>query len=72
MSPAAAAKQIRVPVLLIHGAADTDTPPDHSRRVHDALEGPKHLLLVEGAGHNQSLRTHVWDEIEQWIANVLR
>ena len=72
VSPLAAAKQIRVPVLLIHGAADTETPSDHSRRVHDALPGPKHLILVEGAGHNQSLRAEVWGEIERWIENVLR
>ena len=37
----AAARRITRPVLLIHGADDSDTTPDHSRRVYDALAGPK-------------------------------
>ena len=67
VSPQRAAERIRVPVLLIHGAEDTDTPPAHSQRVFDALKGPKQLNLVPGAHHNQSLSGPVWDEIERWI-----
>jgi uncharacterized protein len=68
ISPVSAATSITVPVLLIHGALDIDTRPDHSRRVFASLRGPKRLLLVEGARHNQSL-SHgaVWAEIEQWL-----
>jgi pimeloyl-ACP methyl ester carboxylesterase len=71
VSPVTAAAAITKPVLLIHGDADVDTPPDHSRRVLDALAGPKRLILVPGAGHNESLRGTVWTEIEQWIDAVL-
>lgn len=67
VSPVAAARTIRIPVLLVHGAADADTPPDHSRRVLAALSGPKRLILVPGAGHNASLRGEVWDDIDQWL-----
>lgn len=70
-SPLAAARRITVPVLLIHGAQDTETPPDHSRRVHDALTGSKRLIIVPGAGHNQSLQGAVWGDIEAWIENVI-
>ena len=66
-SPLAAAPRITAPVLLIHGAVDRETPPSHSQRVFDALKGPKRLLLVPGAGHNQSLRPNVWTEIDRWI-----
>lgn len=66
-SPVAAAPAITAHVLLIHGAVDTDTPPAHAQRIFDALRGPRRLLLVPGAGHNQSLRSEVWTEIEQWI-----
>ena len=69
VSPQRAAERIRVPVLVIHGAEDTDTPPAHSQRVFDALPGPKRLILVPGAHHNQSLNGTVWDEIERWIDN---
>ena len=68
VSPAKAAAKITVPVLLIHGEADTDTPPAHSQRIHDALTGPKRLLLVPGAHHNESLSgNETWDQIAEWI-----
>lgn len=67
VSPVRAAARIRVPVLLIHGAADVDTPPSHSRRIFAALAGPKRLILVPGAAHNQSLRPEVWSEVEAWL-----
>jgi pimeloyl-ACP methyl ester carboxylesterase len=70
VSPVTAAAAIRSPVLLVHGDADSDTPPDHSRRVLAALAGPRQLILVPGAHHNQSLRPEVWDQIERWLDAV--
>ncbi len=72
VSPVTAAAKIRVPVLLIHGDSDIDTPPDHSRRILAALQGPKRLILVPGAHHNESLRADVWDEVERWLDDVLK
>jgi pimeloyl-ACP methyl ester carboxylesterase len=67
-APVLAAARIKAPVLLIHGDRDRETPPAHSRRVFEALTGPKRLILVPGAGHNQSLRSaEVWSEIDRWI-----
>ena len=71
VSPEIAAARIAVPVLLVHGAADTDTSPDHSRRVLAALAGPTRLILVDGASHNGSLTPDVWDEVERWIDGVI-
>jgi pimeloyl-ACP methyl ester carboxylesterase len=67
VSPVHAAARIRVPVRLIHGEADVDTRPDHSRRIFEALQGPKRLILVPGATHNQSLRSEVWADIDRWL-----
>jgi uncharacterized protein len=67
VSPVLAASAIAAPVLLIHGEADQDTTPSHSRRVFAALSGPKELLIVPNVGHNDVLRPHVWLTIEQWI-----
>jgi pimeloyl-ACP methyl ester carboxylesterase len=72
VSPEEAAARIRIPVLLIHGAADVDTPPAHSERVFAALRGPKQLLLVPGAHHNQSLNSEIWQQIERWVLEVVR
>ena len=69
-NPASAASTIKAPVLLIHGALDVETRPDHARRIFAALGGPKRLILVPGAGHNQSLQGDVWSEIERWIDSV--
>ena len=72
VSPAAAARTIMAPVLLVHGTADTDTRPDHSQRVFAALTGPKRLILVPGAGHGESLRGEVWREVEDWIDRAIQ
>jgi uncharacterized protein len=72
VSPERAAARIHVPVLLIHGAADTDTRPIHSERVLAALAGPKALMLVPGAGHNHSLANDaVWHRIDAWLDAAL-
>ena len=67
VSPVKAAASLTIPVLLIHGDSDRETPPEHSRRVEAALKGPKWLILVPGAHHSESLRGDVWPDIERWI-----
>ena len=67
VSPEKAAARIRIPVLLIHGANDVDTPPAHSERVRRALAGPSELMLVPGAGHNHSLTGDAWRRLDAWI-----
>ena len=73
VSPVRAASKIRVPVLLIHGEGDLLTTPEHSRRVFVALAGPKRLLLVPRAGHNESLRNSaVWTQVDTWLNDVVQ
>ncbi len=69
VSPVDAARRIRIPVLLVHGARDKETRPVHSQRVFAALAGPRQLRLVEGAGHDDAL-TNVWGEVEAWVVRV--
>ncbi len=72
VSPVKAARSVHVPVLLVHGAKDVDTPPAHSERVFAALAGPKRLVLVPAARHNESLSgPDVWTEIGGWLERVL-
>jgi pimeloyl-ACP methyl ester carboxylesterase len=72
VSPVQAAGTISVPVLLIHGAQDRDTSPIHSQRVFDALRGPKQLITVPNAGHNDVLDAGVWTQIEGWLDSFAR
>jgi len=67
VSPVTAAARITIPVLVIHGASDNETPPSHSVRVYDALHGPKQLLLVPNAGHNNSINANTWITIDGWL-----
>ena len=71
VSPVVAARAIVVPALLVHGAEDADTPPEHSVRILAALAGPKRLILVPGRHHNDELPAEVWDQIERWIARAI-
>lgn len=40
------------PLLVIHGTRDGVIPPWHGQRLYDAAPGPKWMVWVEGAGHN--------------------
>lgn len=66
-SPLACASRIRCPVLLVHGAEDTATPPDHSQRIFDALACPKNLFLEPGVGHEDPLGAEAWKRIEEAV-----
>jgi hypothetical protein len=47
------------------------TSPTHSQRVFAALRGPKRLIPVPGAGHDDALRADVWSAIDAWIDDVV-
>jgi uncharacterized protein len=71
VSPVRAAAHITVPTLVIHGTSDWKTRPEHSRRIYDALAGPRTLVLVEGVGHDHSLTPATWRTIDDWMDKVL-
>jgi fermentation-respiration switch protein FrsA (DUF1100 family) len=48
---------VRMPLLIVHGADDRFVPARFSQALYDAAGDPKKLLLVEGATHNNSMRT---------------
>jgi dipeptidyl aminopeptidase/acylaminoacyl peptidase len=55
-SPLSFAADIRVPVLLVHGGADTRVPTDQSRRLDEAIRrsgGRCHLEVLDGVGHGR-------------------
>ena len=71
VSPRRAAARVTVPVLLIHGERDTATPPSHARAIFAELAGPKELVMVRGAGHDDTLaRPEAWARIDAWLERV--
>jgi pimeloyl-ACP methyl ester carboxylesterase len=72
-SPVALAPRIVAPVLLLHGADDLKTPPDHSRRIAAALRCPHRLVVLPGVGHDEILgREEAWREIDAFLDEVAR
>lgn len=47
-------KDIRVPILVVHGDRDTVVPIELGRQVFDAANPPKSFFIVEGADHNDT------------------
>ena len=47
----AAARNIKAPVLIVHGEQDELVPFDQIRQLEDALPGDKELVLLPGADH---------------------
>lgn len=56
ISPARAAKKIKVPTMVIHGTGDTYTPFEQGQKIYDALEVDKRFYKVEGAEHAGCLK----------------
>ncbi len=50
-------ERVQVPVLIAHGTGDRYIPSRFSEQLYAAAPEPKRLLLIEGANHNNGLRT---------------
>jgi pimeloyl-ACP methyl ester carboxylesterase len=60
------------PILIFHGTHDRIVPPEMGRRVAAAAGGPVELVLIEGAGHNETYdvggeeyREKVWEFVRR-------
>lgn len=51
---AAAAAEVTVPYLVVHGDSDTFIQPSHAEAVYAAANDPKRLWLVPGANHAEA------------------
>jgi fermentation-respiration switch protein FrsA (DUF1100 family) len=66
-------RQVRSPVLVIHGQEDEVIPWSHGRRLFDAANEPRLALWVEGAHHNDVLPmggARYWAALRQLAARV--
>ena len=69
----AAVRSLRAPIMFVHGAADSLVPPDHSQRLHDAASGPKRLLMIPRAGHNDVFvqgGPGLWQSFRDFLASL--
>src|SRR5687768_1908558 len=54
LSPLAALRRYRGPVLVVGGGADSYTPPDETKALVDAAPGRKSLYIAAGADHAET------------------
>lgn len=48
--------RVDMPVLIVHGSEDQYVKPHFSEKLYKAARGKKHLLMVQGGTHNNSMR----------------
>jgi hypothetical protein len=60
--------QIECPTLVIHGDRDQLVPLVQGQRVYQALEGPKAMRIVRGAGHND---IDLFSSYHEWVLGFL-
>jgi uncharacterized protein len=64
-----AAKQIRCPVLMIHGELDDLIPASQGEKVATTLKAPTRWVLLPSVGHNDLLsQPEVWKEIATFLS----
>ena len=47
--------QVTMPILFLHGSNDTVVPVRLGRALHDAVPGSRQWVLIDGAGHSDTL-----------------
>jgi fermentation-respiration switch protein FrsA (DUF1100 family) len=66
-------RQVRMPLLVIHGTRDEIAPYAHGRRLHDSALGPKSMLSLEGGGHNDlwpRFGDHLWEGALRFLRSL--
>jgi dipeptidyl aminopeptidase/acylaminoacyl peptidase len=66
-SPARVVRSTHVPILLIHGTADVNIPPSHSRELHAVNPQVTELWEVPGAVHVSAM----WAQPEEYEKKVI-
>ncbi|WP_454198981.1 alpha/beta hydrolase [Nocardia sp. Marseille-Q1738] len=68
-------RELRAPVLIMHGDQDELLPPRHAERLYAAAREPKRLVVFPGAGHNDLITVggSAWyDLVRHWAGSVVR
>ena len=66
-------KQLKCPLLMIHGTADNVIPFWHGQKLYKAAVVPKQFYRVEGAGHNDIVVVagkEYWNTIKNFVKKL--
>ena len=70
ISPIFSAKHIDLPVLIIHGSEDTETPVQMGEDIFEKIQAQKRFMLVRETGHEMSF-DHVTSRYSVEVNNLL-
>lgn len=65
-------KQLKCPLLIIHGTVDNIVPLWHGKKLYHAATVPKYFYQVENAGHNDIVMVggkEYWRTIQNFVRN---
>ena len=65
-------RDLRAPLLVLHGARDTVVPLMHGEELFHAAPEPKRLEVFPTVGHNDMLSDHWIETISAWATDLLR
>lgn len=66
-------QNVRAPVLVLHGDADTVIPFEQGRKLFDRIPGPKQFVTIQGGDHNDAAPPEpdtYWRSIDQFVATI--
>jgi uncharacterized protein len=66
-------RDLRAPLLVLHGGRDEIVPPSHGRALYEAAPQPKRIRVLPGVGHNDlvSLAGAVYaEQISSWASEL--
>lgn len=64
-------KSCTIPMLFMHGGADTFTPPKMAQELYDSHAGYKQICIIEGAEHAQSVVTD-YKKYKETVNNFIK
>ncbi len=67
--------EVKCPLLVIVAEEDELVPPEQSREVFEKADGPKEMLTVPGAHHNDIQDVggrRYWDSVKSWMEKLVR
>lgn len=65
-------RDVRAPLLVVHGEEDEVIPVAMGRAVYAAANGPKEIVTLPGAGHSDHHLHGSTEEIFRWIEDLAR
>lgn len=56
-------RNVRSPILILHGTADRIIPADHGKQLYEIAPEPKDLKIVDGVSHSDLWKNGLWETV---------